>query len=95
MAMSIMLIFIAMAIAILIMRSKSNYSVKINNAKFTNQHQFLNFFTDTMNDELTRNCHTKAGLSYQIDQIYERGSKVLCTSQCPCNADKSKWPAAQ
>eukprot|EP00347_Sterkiella_histriomuscorum_P005746 403355429 len=70
MAMSIMLIFIAMAIAILIMRN-------------------------TMNDELTRNCHTKAGLSYQIDQIYERGSKVLCTSQCPCNADKSKWPAAQ
>lgn len=48
-----------------------------------------------MDAELQKNCATKAGMAYQIDDIYVRGSKILCTSQCPCAADKTKWPAAQ
>ena len=45
MGMSIMLIFIAVAIGLLILKA-------------------------TWTDELNKNCTLKAGLSYQIDQIY-------------------------
>ena len=52
--MTIMLIFVALAIGILIIRS--NYTT-INNLNFTPK-------IDTMSDELKRDCSTKAGLSY-------------------------------
>jgi len=68
MAMTIMLVFIALAIAILIIKS-------------------------TLQDELTQGCSNKAGISYQIDDIYTRGTAILCTSACPCNANSQLWPA--
>jgi len=45
-----------------------------------------------MSDELKRDCSTKAGLSYQIDELYSKGSGVLCSASCPCTANKNLWP---
>lgn len=33
-------------------------------------------------------CALKSGMVYELDQIYTRGSDVLCSEACPCNADK-------
>ena len=79
MGMSIMLIFIALASGLIILRSRPHPLIAC---------------IDTWTAELNRNCSLKAGLSYQIDQIYTQGSQLLCTQACQCNADKTQWPQA-
>ncbi|CDW91127.1 tetraspanin family protein [Stylonychia lemnae] len=32
-------------------------------------------------------------LAFIIDELYTKGQSVLCSSSCPCSADKNKWPA--
>lgn len=45
-----------------------------------------------MEDELSRSCSSSAGILSEIDSMYTKGSSVLCTSNCPCDADPTKWP---
>lgn len=78
MAMSLMLVFIAMGIAVLIIKSNLVFP--------------LIKLIDTMHDDLNRNCDLKAGTLYQIDQIYSKSEKILCSSNCPCDADATLWP---
>ena len=48
-----------------------------------------------MEDELQRSCETKAGILYEIDQMYVKGQSVLCTTTCPCDANVAQWPEDQ
>jgi hypothetical protein len=74
--MSIMLIFICLGIAVVILMSKINLN-----------HSLL----DTMKDNINKDCAYKSGPLWEIDLIYKQGANVLCTTACPCAADKTMW----
>ena len=41
---------------------------------------------------MNEGCQLKSGMVYELDQIYTRGSDVICTEKCPCNADSGIFP---
>lgn len=45
----------------------------------------------TVADQFQTGCSTKAGLVWELDQIYNNGNEILCTAACPCNADSGIW----
>jgi hypothetical protein len=47
-----------------------------------------------MKDELENSCTLQAGYLYEIDQMYSKSEQVLCSSNCPCNANKTLWSPA-
>jgi len=46
---------------------------------------------DTMHYEIKSSCDLRVGMLYEIDELYQAGGNILCTSKCPCKADKSLW----
>eukprot|EP00347_Sterkiella_histriomuscorum_P008307 403345590 len=45
--------------------------------------------------EMNKNCLATSGMVYDMDQIYQKGDSVLCSSSCPCKADAQLWPENQ
>ena len=36
---------------------------------------------------MNEGCELKAGVIYEMDQIYQAGKDVLCSDKCACNVD--------
>ena len=40
--------------------------------------------------DFAKECNSKTGMAFQIDQIYAEASKVMCTEACPCKVADTK-----
>jgi len=69
--MNLMVIFLAMGIAIVIIRCK-NVVISID--------------IETAKHELDRSCADPKSKFSDIDSIYKKGDSIMCTSTCPCIA---------
>lgn len=47
-----------------------------------------------MKYNIETNCKLSSGMLYEMDGIYDDGQKVLCTTACPCDANKNAWTTA-
>ena len=47
----------------------------------------LSFYVlhNNIQSDFAKECNSKTGIAYTIDQIYEQGTGILCSEQCPCN----------
>lgn len=45
---------------------------------------------NNIQSDFAKECGSKTGIAYTIDQIYEQGADILCSDKCPCNIGNSK-----
>jgi len=48
--------------------------------------------SDKITSDFAKECSSKTGMAYAIDQIYAEGSEIMCTEACPCHiSDQTKF----
>lgn len=67
--MVMMVIFIALAVSIAILKSNNLLLIVIG----------------TLSNEIDSSCNSSTGLLHEIDSIYRKGDQVLCSASCECD----------
>lgn len=50
----------------------------------------FNVLHNKVHSDFAKECNSKTGIAYQIDQVYATGENIFCSKACPCNVGDNK-----